>query len=79
MHKIFVHAGGVERAAELVEFYEEVGYDHLVPAYLKQRWSWVQCFNVDVYVLISAVMVVVVLAVFKGCAFGRRCLKTKID
>ncbi len=66
LHKIFVHAGGVERAAELVEFYGEVGYDHLVPAYLK-------------HVLISAVMVVFVLAVFKCCAFGRCCLKTKTD
>ena len=35
LQKMFLHAGGAERAADLVEFYEDVGYDHLVPAYAK--------------------------------------------
>jgi len=30
---------GVVRAAVLVEFYEEVGYKHLIPAYAKYDWS----------------------------------------
>ncbi len=29
LRKIFIQAGGTEKAAELVEFYEEVGYEHL--------------------------------------------------
>ena len=44
----FVAAGGVERAAKLVEFYEAVGYSHLIPSYAKYNWSWVQYYNVDV-------------------------------
>ena len=51
--KIFEFAGGVERAADLVEFYSEVGYDHLIPAFAKYEWSWVQYYNVDVYCVLS--------------------------
>ena len=35
LKKIFIQAGGVERAADLVEHCEDVGYAHLVPAYAK--------------------------------------------
>ena len=53
IRKIFKFAGGVKRAADLVEFYSEVGYDHLIPAYAKYEWSWVQYYNVDVYCVLS--------------------------
>ena len=52
LRKVFIQAGGAERAAELVEFYADVGYDHLIPAYAKYEWSWVQYYNVDVYGII---------------------------
>ena len=53
IRKVFKFAGGVKRAADLVEFYSEVGYDHLIPAYAKYEWSWVQYYNVDVYCVLS--------------------------
>ncbi len=37
LQKIFLQAGGAERAADLVKFYEEVRYDHLIQAYLKYK------------------------------------------
>ena len=53
IRKVFKFAGGVKRAADLIEFYSEVGYDHLIPAYAKYEWSWVQYYNVDVYCVLS--------------------------
>ena len=44
MQNIFRFAGGARRASDLVEFYAEVGYDHLIPAYAKYEWSWVHYY-----------------------------------
>jgi glucuronosyltransferase len=46
--QIFKVAGGGKRAADLVEFYADVGFDHLVPSFVKYKWSWVQYYNADV-------------------------------
>ena len=74
LKKIFVQAGGVERAADLVEHYEEVGYDHLVPAYAKYNWSWVQYYNVDVYLLLCALLTFFLCASISCCRCAyRRC------
>ena len=59
LQKMFGIAGGVKKAADLVEFYEEVGYAHLVPAYAKYQWSWVQYYNADVSALIMLILVLV--------------------
>ena len=59
IRKMFLLAGGVKRAADLVEFYEDVGYEHLVPSFAKYQWNWVQCNNIDVW-LVLGVMVSVV-------------------
>lgn len=53
MSKILKQAGGSRRAAELLEYYSEVGYDHLIPAYVKYRWSWVQYYNLDAYLCLG--------------------------
>jgi len=66
LQKMFLQAGGAERAADLVEFYEEVGYDHLVPAYVKYEWSWVQYYNVDVYALLLTCALLVVFIIYKA-------------
>jgi len=50
--KIFLLGGGMQRAADLVEFYTDVGYEHLVPAYAKHKWSSVEYYNIDVYALL---------------------------
>ena len=66
MRKIFIHAGGAERAADLVEFYGEVGYDHLIPAYAKYEWSWVQYYNVDVYITLLSSLLLAVFAISRA-------------
>ena len=48
---MYKFAGGAKRAADLVEFYEDVGYEHLVPSFVKYKWSWVQYYNVDVWLV----------------------------
>lgn len=50
---MFELAGGGKRAADLVEFYEEVGYDHLIPSYVRYNWSWIQSCNLDVWVVLG--------------------------
>ena len=37
LNAIFKEAGGVERAADLIEFYHKVGYSHLVPFWAKHQ------------------------------------------
>ena len=66
LQKVMRMAGGVERAADLVEFYADVGYAHLVPAYAKYQWSWVHYYNADVYALMVLILVIVTLF-FKTC------------
>ena len=56
LKRIFIQAGGVERAADLVEYYEAVGCSHLVPAYAKYNWNFVQYYNIDVYLLLSILL-----------------------
>ena len=53
MRNLLVSGGGVDRAADLVELYGTVGYDHLLPAYVKYNWSWVQYRNLDVYLTLG--------------------------
>lgn len=77
VRKMFDLAGGVQRAADLVEFYEEVGYGHLMPAYVKYHWSWVQYYNADVYGLIAVVVAAVLVCSVKCCTcVCRRCCLT---
>jgi len=79
IRKMFLQAGGVERAADLVEFYEEVGYDHLVPAYAKYEWSWVQYYNVDVYSLLLCTALLCMYCTVRLCScVRRRCAGTKV-
>ena len=52
IRKMHLFAGGAKAAVDLVEFYSDVGYDHLIPAYAKYGWSWVQYYNFDVHCLL---------------------------
>ncbi|XP_011409643.1 PREDICTED: 2-hydroxyacylsphingosine 1-beta-galactosyltransferase-like isoform X2 [Amphimedon queenslandica] len=65
MSIIMKNAGGVKRAVELIEFYAAVGYDHLVPAYVKYHWSWIQYHNVDVQALLLAIGALMLYLCFK--------------
>ena len=82
--KIFKFAGGSKRAADLVEFYTAVGYDHLVPAYIKYEWNWVQYYNLDVYCLLALLGFLIVYVFYKSLKCCCKCLcskanKTKIE
>lgn len=73
LQKIFIHNGGVEKAVELVEFYAKVGYEHLVPAYARYRWSWVQFYNVDVYALLLIILALAIYGTYFVCKRGCKC------
>lgn len=75
IRKMFILAGGVQRAADLVEFYEDVGYEHLVPSFAKYQWNWVQCNNVDVWLVLGVMAGVVGWVCWRTgrCLFTRLC------
>ena len=73
LQKMFKLAGGVKRAADLVEFYEENGYSHLVPAYAKYQWSWVHYYNVDVWLVVVCVLLLLVYVDIKLLVFVKHC------
>ena len=75
MRKIYVFAGGAERASDLVEFYAEVGYDHLIPAYVKYEWSWVQYYNLDVYSLLSLLTFILLYSLYRLIKYCYCCRK----
>ena len=77
LQKILANGGGVERVAELVEFYASVGYEHLIPAYAKYNWSWVEYYNVDVCTLLCTTFVVIVFITYRACICTvRKCSKS---
>lgn len=67
LRKSFMAGGGVKRAADLVEFYEAVGYSHLIPAYAKYSWSWVQYYNVNVYLFLGFLIMALVSILLSCC------------
>ena len=76
LQKMFKLAGGVKRAAKLMEHYADVGFTHLVPAYAKYQWNWIQYYDVDVWLLISAIVLLLTLvlltctrSILKRCSF----------
>ncbi len=65
---------------ETIDFDCSEYYDHLIPAYLKYKWSWVQFYNIDVYALLLLAVLITVLIVSKMCSFCRRfSRKTKTE
>ena len=77
LNAIFTEAGGVERAADLIEYYHKVGYSHLVPFWAKHQWSTVQYYNFDVYAAVAGVVVLVVFVLYKcsRCVCRRVCCR----
>ena len=76
--RIFKAAGGASKAMELIEYYHEIGYDHLIPAWSKYDWNFIQYYNLDVYVLLGVVMclfTIVVEKVYLCCQ--RKCYHNK--
>ena len=79
--RIFKAAGGASKAVELIEYYHEIGYGHLIPAWSKYNWNFIQYYNLDVYVLFG-VLWYLVFRIFKRighscyCRRPRKTLKT---
>ena len=74
--KMFKFAGGVDKAVELIELYSSVGYDHLIPSFVKYNWSWIQYRNLDVYATI-VLAILVSGSLFFCCVKNSRCCKKK--
>ncbi len=66
--KIFRFAGGASKAADILEHYADVGYEHLYPAFYKYQWSWVQYYNADVYLVLALTSTLITYCIY-------RCLK----
>ena len=87
MRKIFDGAGGVNRASDLIESYADIGYQHLVPAYAKYKWSWIQYYNADVLAVLCVLLASVLYCTVRlckcccsrCCCRPRRTDKTKSD
>ena len=69
LSKMYKFAGGAKTASDLVEFYADVGYDHLIPAFAKYNWTWVQYYNADVYAVLIGLLIVLLFAVYKCVKF----------
>ena len=74
MSQIMKRAGGVDKAADLVEFYVNVGYDHLIPGPVKYKWSWIQYYNIDVHVTLLCIILIIMYCIVKVCKCCSRCL-----
>ena len=73
MSQIMKRAGGVDKAADLVEFYVNVGYDHLIPGPVKYKWSWIQYYNIDVHVTLLCIILIIMYCIVKVCKCCCRC------
>ena len=71
--KVMKMGGGVDTAADLVEFYAAVGHDHGIPAFVRYQWSWVQYYNVDVWLVIVVLVGVVSWVCVRLCRCCCRC------
>ncbi len=70
--KTFMLSGGSQRAADLVEYYADVGYEHLVPAYALYKWTWIQYYNIDVYAVLLLVIILTLLVFIKVSLWCKR-------
>lgn len=68
MSKILKMAGGVKTAADLVEYYAAVGHDHCIPSFIRYQWSWIEYYNVDVW-LVIVILVGVVIRLLHCCPY----------
>ena len=69
LQRVYHSAGGVERAAFLIELFHEAGYDNRIPAYAKYNWSWVEYYDVDVYAFLGGIMMLASYCITKCCAW----------
>jgi glucuronosyltransferase len=76
MSRLFKVSGGVKKGADLVEFYADIDYTYAVPSFIKYQWSFVEFYNLDVWFVILALMVLAVLSckfLCNKCCFSCCC------
>ena len=69
MRRLFLQAGGAKTGRSSADIYETVGWKHLVPAYAKYKWSWIQYYSVDVFLTLVALLFVFLFCVYKTVMF----------
>lgn len=62
--RLLQEGGGAKRGADLVELYAEVGYSHTMPPFIRGEWSSIKYYNIDVWVVILSMIVLL----FCGCS-----------
>ena len=73
--------GGAKKGADLVELYAAVGHDHGIPSFVHYKWSWIQYYNVDAWLVIISVAIVIIwgcISIQRWC-FRIMMTKTKKD
>ena len=73
MKMIMRRGGGVTKAADLVEYYGVVGYDHLLAAPIKYKWNWIQYYNVDVCITLVSITLAIVWCIVMVIRYSYRC------
>jgi glucuronosyltransferase len=65
LSKLYRAAGGVNKAADLVELYADVGYNHTIPSFLRYGWSSIEYYNIDVWLVVAGLLCVYLWVVWK--------------
>ena len=73
MSRLLRAGGGAKKGADLVELYAAVGYDHGIPSFFRYKWSWIQYYNVDVWLVITLVGIIMIW----GCTSILKCCLRK--
>ena len=70
LQSLYQWTGGVERAAFLIEVYGYHGYEHLIPAYIRYNWNGIQYHNIDVDLILLAMVMLTAYCTIRCCACG---------
>lgn len=64
---LFKAAGGAKKGADLVEFYAAYGYHHGLPAFIRYKWSFIQYYNIDVWIVLISILILLLLGIRNCC------------
>lgn len=73
--RLLREGGGARRGAELVELYAAMGYSHALPAFIRDEWSSIKYYNLDVWAVIIGTAVLILWGCGKCCRCCRCCFK----
>jgi glucuronosyltransferase len=76
--KLYRAAGGTKRGADLVELYADVGYDHGIPSFLRDDYSFVEYYNIDVWMIVGSILGIILFILYKAFRYCLCCCQQKI-